>query len=130
MRRFLRFLLPWLIAVALPVQGVAAATVALCGPIHQHTSGSSKAHDAAPTALTHDRHAEHHHDSVQAKQDLPAKTSCSACAACCTGTAISTADYVLPDFAAVDRGPVPAKISFFVGFIPDLPEHPPRHILV
>lgn len=48
----MRSLIAWLIALVLPVQGLAAATIGLRGPAHYH--------DHAQSPLHHE-HVEHHH---------------------------------------------------------------------
>jgi hypothetical protein len=140
-RRLLKIVLLWLIALAVPIQGAAAATMVLCGPIHQRIAIVSQV-EAATTHGTHDQHKSHHHVSADAKasghhdsqkdmSELPTgKYSCSACAACCSSTAISGPAYLVPDLIFVSNNPVAAEASPFSGFVPEGPEHPPRSILV
>ncbi len=51
---FVRSLLLWLLVLAVPAQGLAAATMVFCGPDH-HAGGGQ------PALALHDTHAEHQH---------------------------------------------------------------------
>jgi hypothetical protein len=133
MRRFLRFVLPWLIAFALPVQGVAAATMVLCGPMHQRMAGEQNT-DAAAEHQAHgmsaEQHASHHAPSGNV-QDVPSdKYSCSACSTCPTGATMAMSSALAPDSTPSSSKPVTSETAGFIGFVPDRPEHPPRSILV
>lgn len=111
----IRLLLVWLLAVALPVQGVSAATMQFCG------------HAAAPVhAAGHDHHAHADGGGAQKPAADPGAHKCSACAACCMATAlppggaplaapqpdVPTAQpvpslYADPDASALERPPRP-----------------------
>lgn len=97
----LKSLLIWLLALALPVQALAAAGMQHCGASHERMRAAA----AAPThAHAHDEAVgdahEHHHTAVPAvaaEEDQagpgagPAGFSCSACAACCIALALPAA---------------------------------------
>lgn len=96
MIRFLKTLLLWLIIAALPVQGLAAAINASCGPTH-HTDAQVRIMVESPH---HEDSATHHHghaheeismdiqaDSATDEDQQFKSSSCSACAACCVGAA-------------------------------------------
>jgi hypothetical protein len=117
MRPLLRLALIWLIALAVPLQGVAAVSMAVCGPGHARmlpaagiaSSMKHAAHDHAAGVAVHHRgqHAAGAmHEMVadhEASSDVDAsqvdkrnaadklaqlaKFKCSACASCCTGAA-------------------------------------------
>ena len=126
MMSLVRTLLVWLLALALPLQGATAATMALCGPGH-HTG--TLALEAAPPAIdlarmapirSHDRlhghvHGtsqaahEHHHHAAGAGHgqaggeasdaDLGAQSkadTCSVCAACCSVAVMASGPKALP----------------------------------
>jgi hypothetical protein len=130
----LKFLLVWLIALALPVQALASATMLHCGPSHQRMHASQMG--TAPPASAHRDHAQHQaaaapqNDAGQAAPtaDL-GKYKCSACAACGSGCALPSR---MPLVAAPEFGAtlfiavVPAVEAFAV----DGPDRPPRNILV
>ena len=129
MNAVVRVLLMWLLAVALPVQGVTAATMQFCGPGHhpqtQQVQAAGHVHGAA-----HDEADGHHAGSASkaAAASDPAQhgqQKCSACAACCAGSALPPAAIVLPVVKpAIER--VTVVPSAYVG--PDVAglEKPPR----
>lgn len=149
MLRLLKTLLLSLLMLALPVQGVAAATGTSCGPAHRHGMLSSlqlpeheahghqhfadEHHDAAakaqPGGLHGDLHIHHPADPSDSDHHASA-SSCSACAACCVGA-------VLPPSALnhqpLDRGALAllvASVTPLPGFIPEGPKRPPRTLPV
>lgn len=148
----------WLLALAVPVQGFAAASMLRCGPGHHGTvSGHSHAdhdHDGHPHddamgagSVEAQDEAHAHADDIGGgvttsnpgdPSDLDAapahgldkvKTgSCSACASCCTATALLS--------KALTFGASPAPESFqplalrsVATFLTEGPERPPRSIL-
>ena len=145
----IRTLLVWLLALAVPAQGATAATMALCGPIHQGQRSSV----ASVDHHLHGRHQPVQHQHGQADRSAgadggratsavdgaapsgPAQPSphtdnhkCSACAVCCTVTALPSA---LPTLPAVE--PSTARFAAVViaveAFAADGPERPPRPLL-
>lgn len=129
MRRF-RLLLAWLVMVAIPLQGLAAASALMCGP-GVHGAGVQAA------TLQHDHEdgqqaqAEHSH-ATQAQQkavdDPDQKVAavphkCGVCAFCCHSVAIAE----MPRLVAVTPEPQTAWAEPFVlihsrpGQVPDKP---------
>lgn len=103
MRPLLKSLLLWLLALALPVQALAAAGMQHCGTSHERMRGAAAAqahahaHDGAAAEGAH----EHHHAAAPAAEATDAHAdpgaaaagfSCSACAACCIALALPAAD--------------------------------------
>lgn len=143
MNRFVRIVLLYLLALALPVQGWAAATQSACPP-EMHQTAMQAAHEesivesVAATSHEHEHHQMHaaHHqtDSSGDHHDQTAKTghgnaSCSACAACYIGMALLPA---MPDLVKPAYGSAAVSVatpSIFLGHIPDGIKRPPRHIL-
>ena len=144
----------WLLALAVPVQGFAAASMLRCGPGHHDTvSGHSHAdadhdhdghpHDDAMGAVPDEAQDEAHAhaddiggDVVSSDQDAApahgldkAKTgSCSACASCCTATAL------LSKALTFEASPAPESFQplaprSVATFLTEGPERPPRSIL-
>ena len=88
MRRF-RLFLAWLLLAAIPLQGMAAASMLFCG---------SQAHEAAAAAHGHDSAHDHgdvashvHGDAHDGATVGHTDVTCSVCASCCSGAAISEA---------------------------------------
>lgn len=148
MRFSLRFLIVWLMAVALPLQALASATMLHCGPSHERMQGSRSS--AGADALSPHVHgpslaaASDDHDVVVAsaghagsqsadaaqpdKRADPGQYKCSACAACCSIGA-------LPSLALAVPSPAVAPTVFFAvvptvgAFAAAGPERPPRIVL-
>ncbi|HEX6018572.1 MAG TPA: hypothetical protein VFZ28_10765 [Burkholderiaceae bacterium] len=137
MRRTLWPFVIWLLALALPMQGAAAATMAHCEPAPDQTSSAARhdhaapgtahhAHDAAAdTAPSHTAHgmaAAGDSHGVDATSPLQ---KCSACAACCIGLALPSTAFALPQAPAT--GPAaPNPSAHDVAFFTSGPERPPR----
>jgi hypothetical protein len=87
---YLRRFLLWLLMLAVPWQGIAAATMLLCEPSHHRQQ-------AAAAAAVHD----HHHADAGDAHEHPgthtpgsadvSKSKCSVCASCCPGMALLSA---------------------------------------
>ncbi|HEY6773574.1 MAG TPA: hypothetical protein VI140_06345 [Oxalicibacterium sp.] len=141
MNRIVKTALLWLLALALPVQGWAAATQISCAPtMHQPAQASGGTSHKMVHAQNH--HATHDgmDKAASAAADMQDDSSpistkfgaakCSACAACHTGlTALpSSTDWPLPATDSMPVVVVPA--SPFVGHVPDGIKRPPRSVLV
>lgn len=114
--RTLRIVVTWLLALALPLQGWAAASMLGCGPGHEPP--------AVQVMEGHGQHADHahHHDDSDAAAST---TSCSACAACCVGFALRAQAPQVAEPPAGQAAPVlPATTA--VSFVTGGPERPPR----
>ena len=140
MQKLTRLFLMWLLVLALPVQGVAAASMLHCGPARGNSPGAvaqGQGHD-------HARHAHAGHAADEALQAQPAdhaaavdddllvhdasQVGCSACASCCSATAIPAAPLVLAPSDPVHT--VNRAIAFdVVAFLTGGPERPPRSSL-
>jgi hypothetical protein len=119
MRVLLRTLLVCLLALALPLQGWAAATLAPCGSGHHDAVGHAAQAGHVHAAGEHPTHP-------AASADADHGHSCSACAACCSVGALPGP---LPALARAE--PAPAVFALIVpGVAPyaaDGPERPPRN---
>jgi hypothetical protein len=138
-----RSLLVWLLLLALPFQGFAAASMLARGPsmsMSMHAQADS--HAAAPMAVAMEahgghcavhawqagqQHAVHQHDAPQQNGHHGGKAG--ACADCCAGAAMAPA--VLPTLVLAP--PHFISIPFRAGHMPSvdpaLPERPPRTAL-
>lgn len=125
----------WLLLLALPLQGFAAATLRHCGS-GQHQRPAAVAAGPAAThhaAAGHAQAQAHHatagaptaqHQHAAGKAAL-ATTKCSACAACCMGVALPAAAPALVAVAPAmpPAGPVATR---HVDFLADGLDRPPR----
>ena len=133
----------WLLALAVPAQGFAAASMLNCGPGHHGTvsdqARTNHHHDAhghdgaaATTAGEADEHvdvASSDAEAAPAHGVHKSKTgSCSACASCCTVTAPPSA---APTFEAAPAPDVfqPLAPPGVAAFLTDGPQRPPRSFL-
>lgn len=130
MHRWLRRLFVWLLALALPVQGVAGVA-----RVHCAAAPTPAAVAAGPHAdHGHHGHHDHHADAAEAATpaddggDPPAASAahkCSACAACTLGAALPPARTAVPqpepEAPALQAALLPA-----MSFIASGPERPPR----
>lgn len=140
-----RTLLTWLLVLAIPAQGAAAATMAFCGPNHRGVDSASTHSEGSSNASEHSHHGDaapaHEVDadagadaavaddaSVLTKAGHAAKQKCSACASCCSLGAILTTVPVIP---ATDSAPTvfATVVPTFDAFAADGPERPPRNVL-
>lgn len=138
MIRWFRPWLMWCLMLCIPVQGMAAGTMALCGPGAVHGLASAVASPRAETAGDHADHAGHDHAAMTATAgpdegshgDLAHADDhkCSVCASCHSAAALVTE---LPHLPAIDpASTVFAAIVLSVApFAADGPERPPRRFL-
>lgn len=140
MNRVLKTFFLWLLIATLPLQGIAAAMKASCGPGHH------------ATALLNDAVDNHHHDGQAAADHHPDRTAisalenlssdmpdassarqlessfCSSCASCCFGAiapppiSLQTPIYSSSEFIVVTAPPL------VTGFIPAGLERPPKPV--
>lgn len=129
----LRPLLVWLMVLALPLQGLAAATMLNCATAH---GVAVAAHDDAGQAHDHgqDHDQVHDHGAMTAAHgDTPGDGhaldhKCSACAACHASIGLPAALPLLPDFDVAEvHAPVP--VSGVPPFLTGGLERPPRSAL-
>ena len=140
------------LAVALPAQGVMAATMAMCGS-HTGDGGvitGAATHEHAEATLTHDHvdvfqhthakslgsaesHAAGHADDGHHDADSGAPTKhgfhkCSVCASCCVGAAVPSTAFLFEPVALTDSI---ATLGFrsFAAVVPKGLERPPRPLL-
>ena len=146
---FVRFVVVWLLALALPAQGLAAATMVHCAATHERMHAAAT--HAPAHAADHQHHHRHHHDhehgvGAASPGDLHASPAadkagagadsfpdlgqykCGACGSCCSAAA-------MPGFALIVPAPPAVAQWEAVGFhgrivfVTDGPERPPRPFL-
>ena len=145
MKTLARIVLAWLVAVALPVQGFAAAAMLSCGPGHERMAGAvevgpahashgahgtaepeAMANATAPGATTPD--ASNPDASAQnASAHLAAAGAfkCSACAACCVATALPASPVIVAALRPAAEA-IPERLQPSGDFVVERLEHPPR----
>jgi hypothetical protein len=146
MNSVFRTFLLWLLIAALPVQGMAAATQATCGPAHHNVMQSEIQSASSVHVHPHGLDPAHHHgtpalndstsgtDLTTGKQwtssNQLASSYCSACAACCVGAVAPPSAIVnLPELKKSESVTV-SPITLLVGYLPFNLDRPPRHSLV
>ena len=141
MLSFVRTLLIWLLALAVPAQAAAAATMALCGPGHQRTlvqpgsTSNGQHHHGAPRAVdSRFQHSVLHAEGVASvRGERSASTDrmhadshkCSACASCCSALALVSEVEMpaCPEFAATRFDCVAPSVEKYSA---EGPDRPPR----
>jgi hypothetical protein len=112
MHRAVRLVLAFLLVAAIPLQGLAAATMTLCASGHASSLGNptAAAHDAMSGHHRADHHMHHRESAASAEGDRSvdrtshasldkqSKPKCSVCASCCSAAAMPSPAIV---FAAV-----------------------------
>ena len=144
----IRTLLIWLLVLAVPAQGAAAATMASGGPNHHGgreatqvrllAAPAEHAHQDGGTTTAH----EHRDQAAQADEDSSASASsatsakvgnaskhkCSACASCCSVGAILSSVLAVPA-PVFDPTLFSAVVPSVDTFAADSPDRPPRIVL-
>ncbi|WP_211442115.1 hypothetical protein [Collimonas humicola] len=127
----LKNLLILLLALAIPLQGYAAAAMVFCGP--EKPAVALVAGVDGHAGMAH-HHAEtqsagqvQHGDSDHAGSHDNSSTSCSSCAACCVGVLPVNAPLTAVQPLPVIH-PVVFPLSGFVGYTPENPERPPSFL--
>lgn len=131
MNKLLQSLIVWILLLAVPLQGFAAATMMLCEPqVAEAAAMPGAAHDhqamlAAQAAAHHDQ-AVSGHEGDGGKHDRQAGGKCGACSTCCYGAAMAP-----PTSLPMSSGaPAFESIPFAAGHAPTVdlagPERPPQ----
>ena len=123
--------------MAIPLQGLAAASMMLCATEHHEISATQFSqpgdhqHDVGDEAHEgHQQHAQSHEadahssDAVTTHQHS-AKDKCSTCAACCVGAVMLTS-YLVSPISRPSSEKIDMVFSSHVGHISDGLERPPR----
>jgi hypothetical protein len=153
----LRAAVVWVLLLALPTQGIAAATMLSCGSVQgargsearpasptAHADAPASAHHAQPGHHDHSRHqhapaAAHEHPQASTDQDppqaslagsleQPADSKCSVCAICSNAAVVSTALALPP--RSESPAPIATAPESHISFLTDGPRRPPRPSLV
>lgn len=128
MSRFRRFL-AWLVVAAIPLQGLAAASMLFCGMGEHH----APAQVAAAAGGQHDHSKHSHAAEVQVKKtadntnkQLPdAAHTCGVCASCCHSVAITEFPQLVA-FAPVPQAELAEPFVLIHARPSQVPDKPPR----
>lgn len=142
MQCILRHALIWFMALAMPVQGMAASAMAFCGPAHDRVWVAAAGHDASAAPVHEHANAAHLQaagalpdEGTAAAADVPTQepsqftqagqSSCSACASCCSMLAIPVSFAPVAGPASTLQTPVALAVGV-ASFVTAGPERPPR----
>jgi hypothetical protein len=139
MHLVVRCLLIWLMALAVPLQGVAAANLRYCMPVHERMQETGTAHaDGSSHAVPSHRHlpGDHASDASDAAHDAGPHDAaegfkagkCSACAACCVALGLP-ADAVQVPVVPADAFIARLRVAAPPSFVPGGLDRPPRTYL-
>ena len=129
----------WVLVLAVPFQGVAAATMVSCGMVHEHSIAHLGAYQHPDGALAEAVHshpgavADHYHNHASADHGEDGKTAsgtgfthkCGACAACCSGAAAPTGSLTLGAVKLADFY-APLVTRSVAAYVAEGLERPPR----
>lgn len=131
----LRALLIWLLVLAVPAQGLAAATMAFCGANHHGGGAAATAQSAVSDEAAHHDMAAPAEPGEPGPVLLPASTEsghhgegskkCSACASCCSIGAMLSPALAVP-VAVVAPTVFSVVVATIDPFAANGPDRPPR----
>ena len=124
MKKLRRLILLWILVMAIPLQGLAAASMMLCASEHhqvvnQVSSTSTSHHDQLSDENSHCA------DMKTAAHQHASKDKCSSCTACCVGAAM-LASYLGASVSRPASEKIDMVFSSQLGHISDGLERPPR----
>lgn len=146
MRLVLNWLLLCLLALALPLQGLAAVGARPCQPgvetlvqpvaaaaesgqamhaMHAMHELAGQPHDAQ--AAAHSAHGSHEDSHAASDHSADPDHTCSSCASCCMGAALPVTVAVFAP-SATPVALVPTQSAAAPGWLPPQPQRPPRPI--
>lgn len=126
MNRVLQIVCMWLLLIALPVQGYAAATMLACGTGPQHETMAAEMPDQHDHTLATQVASSPRHDHCS--NGKQGSTSCNSCQVCHLGAIASPCLAWMP-LATGRTLPSAAPAALFSGHIPSGLERPPRLFL-
>lgn len=119
----LRILIAWLVMAAVPLQGLAAATMAFCGGEHHRQPAQVSAAEAG--AHRHADGTTHEHTAAAAKALPDTNHKCGVCASCCNGVAIAQSIYSAA-FVPLPQAELAEPFVLIHAPPSQLPDKPPR----
>lgn len=130
-----RTLMIWLMLLALPLQGFAAAFMPFCESVGSSVHSvdlvslfdhaTAQNHEHAVVGEHHD-HANHHAISHHEGGTLHSDAKCGTCAACCVGATMLSSDIVKLSFRPSIAERLSVALIFPLSIILATPERPPQ----
>ncbi len=138
MKKLGHLLIMCFLMVMLPAQGVAAASMRMCGVTHQQTTPAGQQHapddqhhvdanainGATATATIQASDAHHTPEQLTSLTSLN-KEKCSSCATCCVG-AVLFSPAIRANVISFSAEKINLSLSSYSGHIGNSPERPPR----
>lgn len=122
-KKLLRLLLVLAIALAVPIQGVAAVAAGLCMELGHHQDGQASAHDHS-AVQAHDVHKSPSADSKPAGDKSADGSHCPPCVSCCAAAVIAPAAHIsIPD--SFPAAAITATQYSIAGVLPEKLDRPP-----
>lgn len=143
MSAFTRYLLAWMLMLAIPVQGFAASAMLFCAPNHHNIVSAQlpmKVDDSSNASTSHaftSQHPAHHHvataqpqsqDDPSSSSSKPVDAKCSACSTCCIGSVIISAE-IFAAHGLSNSVLIPFIQKTIISFSPDGFDPPPKSLL-
>ncbi len=116
--RIIRLLIALVMALTVPLQGLAATAAGICMAMGHHEAGLAAGHAQAPDH-SHDSNASSPHDDSAAQND-----HCAPCVSCCAAASISAVPQILSSAAPATEA-IPASPASPPGILPDGFDRPP-----
>lgn len=135
MKRWIKIVVVWLIAIAIPIQGMASVAMMNCAQTPHPYQNAPKMHQHD---MQHNHDNAHSHDVAEvANQASHGKTNtkhacahCVKCTNCCSGFTFESTPTLLFQQLSVNEAKLNDQKLLFKGFIPSGLERPPRPSLV
>lgn len=137
MKRWIKIVVVWLIAIAIPIQGMASVAMMNCAQTPHPYQNAPKVHQH-DMQHNHDNAHAHSHDAAEVDdQASHGKTNtkhacahCVKCTNCCSGFTFESTPTLLFQQLSVNEAKLNDQKLLFKGFIPSGLERPPRSSLV
>ena len=131
-RTLARYLIGFLLVLAIPAQGLAAAAAGMCMALGHHAGeaapvmdhGHAGDHHGGGDAAAEGGHGQHSTDHSSASQDSSGNAHCPPCSSCCAAATIAPA----VNIGSSDASPFVAILArqyAIAGFLPDELDRPP-----
>lgn len=130
MKKLINMYVIWLIAIMLPLQGLAATAMMNCAQL-QVQAAEHQAHNHEHDSMK-DIHSHKHTNSIHQHSDSTkhACNHCTSCSTCCSGIIFTTSSVSTLLYVSASMGAIEFASPLFTSHIPSSPERPPRLTLI